>query len=314
MTIWLFRLALSAAVLGALTLLVPVGQVVDAMSRIDVRLWAAVMPAFLALHAIAAVKWRLLMGTAVSVRPLVWLRAHFAGLVANLCLPSIVGGDVVRAAAVMRRANEPERVAVASLADRGIDTAALLAIAAAGIVLAGPLAEQTQGTFFAVSVVLLIGFAGAGAGYAVLRRVRARPMPGRLVSAIELLVRRPGTLFGCVVLSLGVQLGLLGLNAAIGSAVGVPAHAAGWLTAWPLSKLVALVPVSLGGLGVREAALVALMKPFGGAAADVLAAGLLWQGVLIASGLVGWMTLHFTSPPHDANCASRGPLPEQDAP
>ena len=298
MKVWLFRLALSVAVLGALALVVPVRQVFDAMARIDVRLWMAVMPAFLGLHAISAVKWRLLMGNAVSVRPVVWLRAHFSGLVANLCLPSIVGGDVVRAAAVMRRAHEPERVAVAALADRGIDTAALLVIAAGGMLMAGPLARQVQGTFVAVTVVLLIGLAGAGASYAILRRAGTRPMAGRLVSAIQLLVRSPGTLFICVVLSLGVQLGLLGLNAVIGTAVGVPPSAAGWLTAWPLSKLLALVPVSLGGLGVREAALVALMKPFGGTAADVLAAGLLWQGVLIASGLVGWMTLHFT-PEHE---------------
>jgi hypothetical protein len=37
---------------------------------------------------------------------------------------------------------------------------------------------------------------------------------------------------------------------------------------------------------VREAALVALLAPFGAAGPLVLAAGLVWEGVVIAGGLV----------------------------
>jgi hypothetical protein len=37
---------------------------------------------------------------------------------------------------------------------------------------------------------------------------------------------------------------------------------------------------------VREAALVALLAPFGAAAPLVLAAGLAWEGVIVAGGLI----------------------------
>jgi uncharacterized membrane protein YbhN (UPF0104 family) len=47
--------------------------------------------------------------------------------------------------------------------------------------------------------------------------------------------------------------------------------------------------VSLAGLGVREAALVAFLQPYGAPAALVTAAGLLWQSVLLAGGLIGWL-------------------------
>jgi uncharacterized membrane protein YbhN (UPF0104 family) len=59
-----------------------------------------------------------------------------------------------------------------------------------------------------------------------------------------------------------------------------------WLFAWPLAKLAAVLPLTQGGMGVREAALVALLTPFGAPGALVLAAGLVWEGVIIAGGLL----------------------------
>jgi uncharacterized membrane protein YbhN (UPF0104 family) len=45
-------------------------------------------------------------------------------------------------------------------------------------------------------------------------------------------------------------------------------------------------------MGVREAALVALLAPFGAPGALVLAAGLVWEGVIVAGGLIsGLLTL-----------------------
>ena len=59
-----------------------------------------------------------------------------------------------------------------------------------------------------------------------------------------------------------------------------------WLFAWPLAKLVAVLPLTQGGIGMREAALVALLAPFGAPGPLVLAAGLMWEGVIIAGGLI----------------------------
>jgi len=59
-----------------------------------------------------------------------------------------------------------------------------------------------------------------------------------------------------------------------------------WLFAWPLAKLAALLPLTQGGMGVREAVLVALLLPFGAASSLTLAAGLIWEGIIIAGGLI----------------------------
>jgi uncharacterized membrane protein YbhN (UPF0104 family) len=54
-----------------------------------------------------------------------------------------------------------------------------------------------------------------------------------------------------------------------------------------MAKLSALVPVTQGGLGVREAALAGLLAPFGVEPVLAVAAGLAFQAVVITGGLAG---------------------------
>jgi uncharacterized membrane protein YbhN (UPF0104 family) len=74
-----------------------------------------------------------------------------------------------------------------------------------------------------------------------------------------------------------------------------PPGLAAWVFAWPLAKIIAILPVSLNGLGLREGTLAALLVPFGAQAAQVVAAGLVWQGVLFAAGLLGGL-LYLSTP------------------
>ena len=85
--------------------------------------------------------------------------------------------------------------------------------------------------------------------------------------------------------SLLAQGSLVALNAWLGAAIGVAPGAAAWLLAWPLAKIVAMAPISLGGLGVRETALASLLAPFGVPPTSALAQGLVWQTVLFAFGV-----------------------------
>jgi uncharacterized membrane protein YbhN (UPF0104 family) len=87
-----------------------------------------------------------------------------------------------------------------------------------------------------------------------------------------------------------VQTTLLVLTARLGVYCGLVLPLRVWLFAWPLAKLAAVLPLTQGGIGVREAALVALLAPFGVAGPLVLATGLVWEGVIIAGGLVAGAT------------------------
>src|SRR5216683_1771271 len=62
------------------------------------------------------------------------------------------------------------------------------------------------------------------------------------------------------------------------------------ILAWPLAKIAAVMPITQGGIGVREAALVVLLAPFGAPASQVLATGIVWEGVIITAGLLAGLT------------------------
>ncbi len=127
------RAAVTLALLGGILAWLPLGELVGAIGSVGAGLWGGVLLGFAAGHVLAALKWRGLLraaGLHAEVKDAVW--AHGAGLFANLCLPSLVGGDVVRAGWLARRGGSAETLAVVGLADRVLDTLALVALAAAG--------------------------------------------------------------------------------------------------------------------------------------------------------------------------------------
>ncbi len=286
---WVLRLTVSAVVLGLLLWLVPVDELWGAMRQLPPALWLGSVLLFLIGHVIAAFKWRLLMGRRADVPPRLWLTGHFAGLTANLALPGVAGGDLVRAAWVMGKVGKSEGVAVASLVDRVVDLVALLTLAFVGSVWAGQSEGAGRTALTIAGGVIVAGIVVAAALYFYLKERDLPGIAGRVVDAVTSL-RRSWLPVWALMLSLVVQTTFVAINAQLGSALGVEPGFGAWLMAWPLAKLVATLPISLAGLGVREAALAAFMRPFGASASVVVAVGLLWETILVAGGLVGWIT------------------------
>ena len=255
-------------------------------------MWVTVVSIFLIGHAVSAMKRQMLVdGAGAPLGRVAALRAHAAGLFANLCLPSIVGGDVIRAGLAVRSAGRLEAVALGSLADRLIDTVALVGIAGGAACLHPDLARGRAATLLA-SVGLLLSL-GVGTGLVLARTMPSERLPGRLrqvatrvSDALEALCAAPARAAAALGISLLVQGGFVGLNIVLAGPIGIDLPAAAWMLAWPLAKLVALLPVSLGGIGVREVALAAFLAPFGIDAALAVAQSLGWEAVLVMAGLL----------------------------
>jgi uncharacterized protein (TIRG00374 family) len=290
---WFLRLAVSGLVLFVIFRIVPIEQVWSEARRLSLALWLSALGLFLMGHAAATVKWRLLIGQGVSFPQA--FQAHLAGLAANLCLPGLGGGDVVRAALVFPSAKDASQLVVGSVADRVLDILGLLLIAVVGAFLASRPEQGAQRQFLwillAGVVVLVVLFP---ASILIDRAVKHRNPGGRIgrlavraASATVYLVRRPGRLVLCLAISMAVQATFVAINIAFAAAVQVEAPVAAWFFAWSTAKIVAIAPISLGGLGVREAVMASLLAPFGADPAQVIAIGLIWQTVLYASGLIG---------------------------
>lgn len=290
--LWL-KLAGTLCAFAGLFLFVPLGDVWRSVTTIDPAIWAGVFLAHIAGHCVAAAKWRSLIGDGIPY--LTALRAHFAGLAANLALPGVAGGDVIRAGMMMRTPVSKSDLVLGSLIDRIIDTATLLAIAAAGAAMLG----DTGGGDFSWTYTATAILAAAGVGGVFLLRPAAKvfaglhakgtggKFTGLLAEALERMSRRKLTILWCVLMSIAIQATFAVLNATLSASIGGPSSIAMWLFAWPLAKLIATLPISIGGLGVREASLSGLFAPFGVAAAPVVAASLMWQTIVTAAGLVG---------------------------
>jgi uncharacterized protein (TIRG00374 family) len=294
---WAMRLGVSTLVLGIVLSVLPMRDVLATIRAIEARYWLTTLVIFLIGHVVSAAKWQLLADSGAGFRAV--LRAHFAGLVANLCLPGIAGGDVMRAALLYRHVSDTTRLALGSVADRVIDTVGLLLIAAVGLLFA--LRYFASG--FTLVIWIGIALAAFAAGVAILVRfhpllLRRLPSGSSLRRIAEqignggaALLRQPGRLVVCLALSIAVQIAFVVANIELAAAAGVEAPLAAWFFAWPLSKLIATLPISVGGIGVREASLAGFLAPFGASPAAVVATGLLWQSILLAGGLIGGLIL-----------------------
>jgi uncharacterized membrane protein YbhN (UPF0104 family) len=283
---WIVRAVVSAAVIAILLALIPFDAVRAALSRVSAWVWVASVGIFFGGHYLNALKLRLLLGGSSRAVTSACVRAQYAGLVANLGLPGLAGGDVVRAAYLSPMVGV-RRVAVASVADRVIDTLTVLLIVVVALPFAG-LPDPIARVVGNAGLWLAGGLAAATAAAVLALRVpRIRAVAAKIGSALA--DARVGTsaVAGAAALSLLVQSAFVLTNIWLARQVGVTTAAAAWFVAWPLSKLIAVLPISLGGIGVREAALVSLMAPYGAPQDAVLASGILWQGVLIVTGIAG---------------------------
>jgi uncharacterized membrane protein YbhN (UPF0104 family) len=285
---WILRAVVSVAVVVVLVTVASTEGLREAFSQVRPSVWLASLAVFLTGHALNAWKYqRLLRDPHASLA--LCLRAHFAGLVANLGLPGVAGGDVVRATYLLPHGVSPKAATVASVVDRLVDTVTLLGLVAAGVLVAGvPPALDAASIGVRWPLVVAAGLAVCGAaGVVVLRRrrgARGAGLVGGLVADVRARTLAIATAFGVTAL---VQSAFVLTNVWMAGALGLDVGVAPWFIAWPLSKLVAVLPISLGGIGVREAALVSLLAPYGASSSIVFASGLLWQGVLITSGLLG---------------------------
>jgi hypothetical protein len=94
-------------------------------------------------------------------------------------------------------------------------------------------------------------------------------------------------LLSALLLGMLLQGSLVVLNWWLGILIGIAIPLYAWFFVWPLAKISGLLPVTQGGIGVREAAQAALFAPFGVPAVMAVATGLVFEAVIIAGGLAG---------------------------
>ena len=293
------RWAAALLILGILFFLLPVEPLRNALARVPLSRFIAVLFIYLVALTGGITKWHTVVNSAgAQLNFAASAQCYTSGLFGALFLPSIIGGDVARLAVGISRSPHPAAVITGNVADRFLDVAAQLTLVSLGLILLpGSLPVPLQGPAKHVLFAGLVAAAVVVVLMVALQRpllrghsIRARRRIAQLRHAIRALSRRPGRLVFGWLLGTSVQGTYVLLTGLLGITCGLRLPLRVWLFAWPLAKIAAVLPITQGGIGVREAALVVLLAPFGAPAAQVLATGIVWEGVIITGGLLAGLT------------------------
>ena len=282
--------------------LVPVVLLVALASVIDARAalaalgsahpgWIVAGLALVQFQVVAsALRWRWTaarLGQRIGARRAI--AEYYLATLANQTLPGGVVGDAARAV----RSTDSAPLGTAGLAvavERVSGQAALLAVTLAGLA-AWPALLGDRPASGTRTVLAALGVALALAALVALAR---RVGPARLRRGADGLGRalrrtwiEDGAWAVQGVASLAIVGSYLALWATSALALGAPLPPAALVTVVPLALLTMLVPISIGGWGLREAASAALWPLAGLAAADGLATSVLYGLVALAGSLPG---------------------------
>lgn len=287
----LVRVAATIALMAYALRGVAWGEFRSLLEHADWRWWIFGQAVGVASQVVGGVRWAALarpLGFALSRGSFVW--RFFEGSFFSLCLPSSIGGDVVKAYRLGDSTPRRLLAACSVLADRLTGVSALGVLAVTAVLV----------TRLGLGLVATLGVAAALLGFAMLVFRLAVGSIDRLLgllregsSARELVARllpyqqRPSLMSKALVWSLVVQMGSAITVAFLARSLGIVQPLKVWFIVVPLVSLAIVLPLSINGIGLRESALVTLLAPYGVAREPAVAVGLLWLTSQVIMGLIG---------------------------
>jgi uncharacterized protein (TIRG00374 family) len=194
-----------------------------------------------------------------------FVQAYFAGMFFNIGLPSLVGGDAIKAYIISRKNNKPLQIGLASvLQDRSLGLLSLLVYGTAAILMhpiswrGFPLWSVYLLSWIAVAVVLLLVYRGDGL-YGRFLNPRSQTLLQKALQTIADFHRalaqsklRPQAALRIVVYSLAYSGLVLWIFQQVTVAAGHPVGIVPFSALFPLIALGTMLPITLGGIGIRE--------------------------------------------------------------
>jgi uncharacterized protein (TIRG00374 family) len=306
----LLPLSVSLALVAYLLGRAPIGEIVSAVASVPPGLWIAALALHCTAQFVSSRRWSILARAVGFEHPLaLFLRLYFEGMFFNLCLPTAVGGDVVKAVRLGDTSARRVLAGCTVLADRISGLAALATLGTAALAYAFVLRDRLPRVpAFLAAVVLGLSVMAIAVtvwrlGHGTLRRV---PRLEKLISALEPYYDRPSIAAQALLHSLVIQLLNVAVVACLGTALGLALPPQAYFVMVPGTAVMTALPVSFGGIGVREASMALLLTPWNTPQSTCIALGILWFSVIFASGLLGGLAFAL---PQQSRRDPNGPKP-----
>ncbi len=296
---WVFwlRLALTLSLVGYVCVGLDWLAMQSTISGLRGGPWCVAFAVYLASQVLSARRWSgLSRAVELDASGARFLRLYFEGMFFSLCLPTSIGGDVVKAYRLAPTLAQRVLAGCTVLVDRLTGLTALLTIVSAASV-AQFFALGTAATWLASSGIVLAAACCVRVGLELLRRspvwVRAPRRVLGLFARLRPYADKPRVILSAVALSFVIQ----ALNVLtvywVGEALGLGLPVAAYFVAVPLVALVTALPLSIAGVGLREGGLALVLGSYGLPTESGVALGLMWFLVVICGGMLGGLCYLF---------------------
>lgn len=281
------RLGISLAILAAIVWIVDAPEAFARLRGMDLRWIALGVGCFSLVTVLMAWRWKITAQRLGASFGIGWaIREYYLSQLVNLCLPGGVLGDAGRAWRTPRGTIDLTRAAHAVMIERLAGQAGVLLVLMAGLgwaALPGGVAWPDwlfRGLLLAlcacVGVAVLVG----------LILWRSGPVR-RFWHSLEAALLAPAVILSQLLLSLAIALVMIVAFWACARATGTALSAEAALVLVPLILTAMMIPVSVGGWGLREGAAAALFPVVGASASAGVAAGAAYGLALMIACLPG---------------------------
>lgn len=270
----LCKVLVSVLLLGYIMYRFQTGRILGNMWNADKILLMYAVVVFIVSGVLGAAQWGLLLrfhGIALQFRGTV--SRYFMGLFFNYILPGFVGGDVIRVYKTAKASGRSTQSFSSTLADRVIGLLVLVLFSLGAFVLLpkGPADRALPAAVFMFLVLggffVIFAFRRLGTLLAFLFGRFTPDTVGEKISAVyfemHAMTRAPSTLVQVIILSCFIQFTRIAVHFLCARAVGIELGFTYFALFVPVMEIVASLPFSFGGVGVREMMGVGLFSVMG---------------------------------------------------
>ena len=314
----LAKLTVGIGLIAALVLQVDLPTLLHSLASVDLFYLAIMFVIPHLMIAINTVKWKIFLrelGLSLGFNRLFGL--YLIATFFNNFLPTMVGGDAVRAYALGRDTRDASSVTAATFMERLVGLAALVSLVPLVV-----LSDTVTDRFPAVWLIAPATLLGFGVAAAMLLSTRLDPMWRRLrkIRVLErifdFLAKTRRAVFrvagsyriiaGTFLMSILFYVGAAATVWAAAMSLGAEVSMGYLMATVPLVLVAGMLPISLNGLGITEAGFALFLQLAGVPLVDAVAVGLLLRARLFVTALWGGVLfLRYR--------AARGPVQEENA-
>jgi uncharacterized protein (TIRG00374 family) len=294
--------AISIVLLAVLLKFAGVEQVWNTLSRTSLAWFLPAVAVNMATVVVMAWRWQLLLAAKRINVPLGWLtRTYFVALFAGQFLPAAIGGDAVRAIELGRRTDDGPEAVASVLIDRLVGVVSLVVLALVAIAIGDhsgyrPEVIAVEGLFGLAALIILALLFSSRLRGVVARTLAPRAGGHRLAAgqrfyeALHTYRDHRRTLIAVCGLAMIVQIARIGVIWMLVQALDLPVNVGVVLVTGPVVFAALVLPVSLNGIGVREAVFVYFLRDQVNTS-EAVALGFAFFAVGTATALVGALVL-----------------------